>query len=317
MERMQYLLAVLCCAVPLAHAAYPERPVRIVVPNTAGSGADVVTRLVANRLTQAFGQQMVIDNRAGASGSIGTEIVARAVPDGHTLLMITSQQANTAAISEKLPYDLVKDFAHVSLLASTPLILVVNPALPAANMRELIALAKARPGSINYGSPGTGTAGHLATELFRSMAGIDVVHVPYKGTTPALTDTMSGQLHFTVLVATAVIPSLKGGKLRALGVTGPKRTALAPDLPAIAETVPGYEWTGWYGLAAPAGTPRERIAQIHAAQSQMLKVAEFRERLADLGADPIGSTPQEYTEHIRRQIDKMRQAVKVSGLRME
>ena len=151
MERMCCLLAALCGTAQLAHAVYPERPVRIVVPNTAGSGADVVTRLVAHRLTQAWGQQMVIDNRAGASGSIGTEIVARAAPDGHTLLMITSQQANTAALSAKLPYDLVRDFAHVSLLASTPLILVVNPALPAANMRELIALAKARPGSINYG----------------------------------------------------------------------------------------------------------------------------------------------------------------------
>jgi tripartite-type tricarboxylate transporter receptor subunit TctC len=320
---MSLFFAVVLCGVTVANAAvsgaqtYPLRPVRIVVPNTAGSGADVVARLVANRLTQAWGQQMVIDNRAGASGSIGTEIVARAAPDGYTLLMITSQQANTAALSDKLPYDLVKDFAHVSLLASTPLILVVNPSLPAANMRELVALAKSRPGQINYSSPGAGTASHLATELLRSMAGIDIVHVPYKGTTPALTDTMAGQVQLTVLVATAVIPSLKGGKIRALGVTSAKRTQLAPDLPAIAETVPGYEWTGWYGLAAPAGTPREIVAKINAEQLQMLKNTEFRERLADLGADTLGTTPQEYTEHIRRQIDKMRQAIKVSGIKVE
>jgi len=298
-------------------ADYPSRPVRIVVPNTAGSGADVVARLVANRLTQTLGQQMVIDNRAGASGGIGTEIVSRAVPDGHTLLMITSQQANNAALSSRLPYDLVKDFSHVSLLASTPLILVVNPSLPANNMRELVALAKARPGQLNYGTPGAGTAGHLATELMRSMAGIEIVHVPYKGTTPALTDTMAGQLQLTVLVATAVMPSLKGGKIRALGVTSAKRSQLAPDLPALAETIPGYEWTGWYGLAAPAATPREIIARLNAEQLQMLKSAEFRERLAELGADTLGSTPQEYTDHIRRQIEKMRLAVKVSGLRVE
>ena len=211
----------------------------------------------------------------------------------------------------------MKDFSHVSLLASTPLILVVNPSLPANNMRELVALAKARPGQLNYGTPGAGTAGHLATELMRSMAGIEIVHVPYKGTTPALTDTMAGQLQLTVLVATAVMPSLKGGKIRALGVTSAKRSQLAPDLPAIAETIPGYEWSGWYGLAAPASTPREIIARLNAEQLQMLKSAEFRERLAELGADTLGSTPQEYTDHIRRQIEKMRLAVKVSGLRVE
>ena len=298
MIRRQFLwTAAACVLAQVAWCAdYPSRPVRIVVPNTAGSGADVVARLVANQLTQTLGQQMVIDNRAGASGGIGTEIVARAVPDGHTLLMITSQQANNAALSSRLPYDLVKDFSHVSLLASTPLILVVNPSLPANNMRELVALAKARPGQLNYGTPGAGTAGHLATELMRSMA---------------------GQLQLTVLVATAVMPSLKGGKIRALGVTSAKRSQLAPDLPAIAETIPGYEWSGWYGLAAPAATPREIIARLNAEQLQMLKSAEFRERLAELGADTLGSTPQEYTDHIRRQIEKMRLAVKVSGLRVE
>ena len=273
------LLLWLCGAVHAAGGPYPLRPIRIVVTNTAGSGADVMTRIVADRLTQALGQQIVIDNRAGASGNIGAEIVAHAAPDGYTLLMITSQQANA--------------------------------------MRELIAYAKGKPGSINYGTPGTATASHLATELFRSMSGIEIVHVPYKGTPQALTDTMAGQLQLAVLVATAVIPSLKGGKIRALGVTSATRTQVAPDLPAIAETVPGYEWTGWYGLAAPAGTPRDIIARLNAEQRRLLKDTAFRERIGELGADPLGSTAVEYAEHIRRQIETMRRAVKVSGLRVE
>ena len=300
-----------------AEAPYPARPVRIVVTNTAGSGADVVTRLVGDRLTKIWGQQVVIDNRAGASGNLGAEIVARAAPDGYTLLMVNSQHANAAALGEKLAYDLTRDFSHITLLASTPLILFVNAAVPAANMRELIALAKAKPGTLNFGTPGTGTASHLATELLRSMAGIDIVHVPYKGTPQALTDTMGGQLQLSVLVATAVIPSLKGGKIRALGVTSAKRTPLAPELPAIAETVPGYEWTGWYGISAPAGAPRALVAGINAALLDVLKSGEFRERLLELGADPLGTTPQEYAEHIRRQIEKMRQAIKVAGIKIE
>ncbi len=325
MTRMSKLLMVLiACAganAIAAEAPYPVRPIRIVVTNTAGSGADVVTRLVASRLTPALGQQVVVDNRAGASGNIGAEIVARAAPDGYTLLMVNSQHANAAALNDKagdkLGYDLTKDFSHIALLASTPLILFVNAAVPAANMRELIALAKAKPGTLNFGTPGTGTASHLATELLRSMAAIDIVHVPYKGTPQALTDTMAGQLQLSVLVATAVIPSLKGGKIRALGVTSAKRSPLAPELPAIAETVAGYEWTGWYGISAPAGMPRALVAGINAALLEALKGAEFRERLAELGADPLGTTPQAYAEHIRRQIEKMREVVKMAGIKVE
>jgi tripartite-type tricarboxylate transporter receptor subunit TctC len=303
--------------VQAAEVTFPARPVRIVVTNTAGSGADVVTRLVGDRLTKTWGQQVVIDNRAGASGNLGAEIVARAAADGYTLLMVNSQHANAAALGEKLGYDLTRDFSHITLLASTPLMLVVNAAVPALNMRELIALAKAKPGTLNFGTPGTGTASHLATELLRSMAGIDIVHVPYKGTPQALTDTMAGQLQLSVLVATAVIPSLKGGKIRALGVTGAKRTPLAPELPAIAETVPGYEWTGWYGISAPAAAPRSLVAAINTALLEVLRSGEFRDRLLELGADPIGSTPQEYAAHISRQISKMREVVRIAGIRVE
>lgn len=315
------LLLSLCAVAQAAEAPYPQRPIRIVVTNTAGSGADVMTRIFADRLGAALGQQMVIDNRAGASGNIGAEIVSHAAPDGYTLLMITSQQANAAALVQNprkaLGYDLVADFAPISLVASTPLMLVVNAALPVNSIRELIAHARAKPGSINYGTPGTGTASHLATELFRSMSGIEIVHVPYKGTPQALTDTMAGQLQLTVLVATAVLPTIKGGKIRALGVTSAKRTQIAPELPAIAETVPGYEWTGWYGLAAPAGTPRAIIDRLNTEQLRLLKDTAFRERIVELGADALGTTAAEYAEHIRRQIDMMRRAVKVSGLRVE
>jgi len=200
-------------------------------------------------------------------------------------------------------------------LASTPLILVVNPAVAATSIKDFIAFAKSKPGQLNYGSPGSGTAGHLAAELFKSMTGTNLVHIPYKGTTPALTDTMAGQVQLTVLVATALLPAIKTGKVRALGVTSLKRSSLVPDLPTIAETVPGYEWSGWYGLAAPAGTPREIIAKLNAEQIRALKTAEFQERLSGLGADPLGTTPQEYASHIRTQVEKMRHAIKVSGAR--
>lgn len=229
--------------------------------------------------------------------------------------MITSQQAINAAMFEKLNYDLVRDFSPISLLASTPLIRVVNPAVAATSIKELVAFAKTKPGQLNYGSPGSGTAGHLAAELFKSMTGVNLVHIPYKGTTPALTDTMAGQVQLTVLVATALLPAIKSGKVRALGVTSLKRSALAPDLPTIAETVPGYEWSGWYGLAAPAGTPREIIAKLNAEQLKALKSTEFQDRLSGLGADPLGTTPQVYASHIRTQVEKMRQAIKVSGAR--
>lgn len=292
---------------------YPNRPIRIVVPNSPGSGADIVTRLVGNRLTAAWGQHIVIDNRAGASGNIAAEIGARAAPDGYTLLMITSQQSIVAAMFDKLNYDLVKDYSPISLLASAPHILVVHPSVPASSIKELIALAKSKPGQLNYASSGAGTGVHLATEVFKNVTGTDMVHVPYKGTAPALTGTMGDQVQLTIMIATAVLPSIKSGKVRALGVTSLKRTPLAPDVPTISEFVPGYEWTGWYGLVAPRGTPREIITKLYNEQLNALKTAEFQERLTSLGADPIGTTPEEYAVHIRRQVEKMRVAIKVSG----
>ncbi len=320
---MQHMNKTMLAATLLAIASganaqqYPTKPLRIIVMNTPGSGADIVTRLVAAKMSESLGQQVVVDNRAGASGNIGSEIAAHAAPDGYTLAMITSQQPNVVALFDKLPYDLVDDFAPISLLAAAPYFLIVNPAVAAASVKELIALAKSKPGSLSYGSAGSGSAPHLATEVFKSMTGINLLHVPYKGTTPALTDTMAGQIQLTVLVAPLVLPAVKAGKVRALGVTSSKRTALAPEIPTVAETVPGYEWSGWYGLVAPAKTPAAIIAQLNAQQNQAIKGAEFKERLAGVGAEPIGSTPQEYGAHIKAQLAKMKLAIKLAGVKVD
>ena len=296
---------------------YPSKPIRIIVMNGPGSGPDIVSRVIGIRLTEAWGQQIVIDNRAGANGIIGAEIGARAAPDGYTLLMVTSQAAIVDAMHEKLNYDLVKDFSPISLLASTPFAMVINPSVPATSIKELIALAKAKPGEIQYGSTGSGSPSHLATEIFKSMSGIDLFHVPYKAVSPALTDTMAGQVQLTVQVVPSVLPMVKAGKLRALGVTSLKRTSLAPDWPAISESVAGYEFMGWYGLVAPARTSGEIISKLNAELIGALKTAEFRERLAGIGAEPSGTTPQAFAAHIRAEVEKMRKAAKAAGVRAD
>ena len=322
-SKLLQLVCIAACAVAGATAAmaaapsYPTKPIRIIVLNSPGSGSDVLTRTIAGKITEGLGQQVVIDNRAGGGGNAGMEIAARAVPDGYTLLMITSQQAIVVGLYDRLNYDIERDYAPISLIGTTPLVLVTNLGVPAASIRDLIALAKAKPGQINYGSPGSGSSGHLAAELFRHMAGVNLVHVPYKGATPALTDTMAGQIQMTVLVAPLVLPAVKAGKVRALGVTSSKRTALAPDIPTVAESVPGYEWSGWYGLTAPAKTPAKIIARLNADQNQAVKDANFKERLAGVGAEPIGSTPEEYGAHIRSQLAKMKLAIKLAGVRVE
>ena len=316
-----------CCAAALALSSvaaaadaappYPAKPIRIIVMNGPGSGPDIVSRVVGFRLTEAWGQQVVIDNRAGANGIIGAEIGARAAPDGYTLLMVTSQAAIVDAMYEKLNYDLVKDFSPISLLASTPLAMVVHPSVAAASVKELIALAKEKPGEVRFDSTGSGSPPHLATEIFKSMSGIDLFHVPYKAVAPALNDTMAGQVQLTVQAVPSVLPMVKSGRLRALGVTSLKRTSLAPDWPAISETVAGYEFMGWYGMVAPARTPSAIMSKINAELIGALKTPEFRERLAGLGAEPIGTTPQEFATHIRAQVEKMRIAVKSAGVRAD
>ena len=314
-------LATVACVCTMASAIAqdwrPVRPVRVIVMSTPSSGPDILARLLSPKITEALGQQMVIDNRAGASGIIGAEIGAKAAPDGHTLTMATSQVVIVSVMYEKLPFDLRKDFAPVSLLASTPFIFVVNPSVPAATIKEWVALLKSRPGQMRYGSGGSGSPPHLAAERFKSMTGTTIEHVPYKGVAPALTDTISGQLQMTISVVPMIMPHIKAGRVRALGVTSLARTPLAPDLPTIAESIPGYEVTGWYGLLAPAKTPAPLITRLNADFVKAMKSPDILEKLSGLGAEAKGTTAEAFADYIRAETEKMRAAVKASGAKVE
>ena len=319
---MVSLLFVLTASESLAQAApsssgqgYPSRPIRIIGLSSPGSGPDIVGRLIGQKFTEAWGQQVIVDTRPGATGIVGSEIAARAAPDGHTLLIVTSQAVIVSVMYDKLPYNLVKDFAPISYVASTPFILAVHPSVQAHSTKELIALAKSKPGQIRYGSGGSGSPPHLSTEIFRSMTGIDILHVPYKGITPAMIDTVAGQVQMLISVIPAVLPTIRSGKLRALGITSAKRSALVPDIPTIAETVPGYEFIGWYSLFAPAKTPQAILAKLNAELVSILQTPEFRDRFSALGAEPRGSTQKELASYLLEQIEKMRKAVKESGAR--
>jgi tripartite-type tricarboxylate transporter receptor subunit TctC len=306
----------LCAASALACAqGYPARPIRIIALSSPASGPDIVGRLVGTKLTEAWGQQVIVDTRPAATGIIGSEIAAKAAPDGHTLLIVTAQAVIVSVMYEKLPYDLLRDFAPISLMASTPFLLVVHPAVAATSVRELIALARLQPGKLLYGSGGSGSPPHLAAEIFKSMTGTDIVHVPYKGVTPALMDTVGGQVQMVISVIPAALPTVRAGRVRVLGVTSAQRTPLVADVPTIAETVPGYEFIGWYSLVAPAKTPPAILAKLNAEVVKALRTSEFRERFSSLGADPIGSTQQELAAWLPRQVEKMRKAVKDSGAR--
>lgn len=297
--------------------AYPTKPIRIIASTTPGSGPDIMARLMGQKFTEAWGQQIVVDNRAGASGIIGTEIAANAAPDGYTLLLLTSSHVIVEALFQKLKYNLVRDFSPISLLASTPFVLTAHPSVPAASITELIAYAKSKPGELRYGSGGPGTPPHLATEILRTMTGMDLVHVPYKGITPALIDTVAGQVQLTIAVVPAVLPFIKAGKLKVLGVTSLKRSPLVPDVPPIAESVPGYEVIGWYSLVAPVKTPRDIISKLNGEAVRALKASDLQERISALGAEPIGSTPQELGAYMRAEIAKLGKAVKAANLRRE
>jgi tripartite-type tricarboxylate transporter receptor subunit TctC len=307
-------------AVTAAHAAtpaqnYPAKPVRIIIMSSPASGPDILGRMIGSKLGETWNQQFVVDNRAGASGNIGAEIAAASAPDGYTLLMVTSQAAIVTAMFDRLNYNLVKDFAPISYLATTPFIMVVNPSVPAMSIKDLIGLAKGKPGELKYGSGGSGSPPHLAAEVFKSMTSTDMLHVPYKAVSPALTDTISGQIQMTISVVPMVMPTVKAGKVRALGVTSQQRTPLAPELPAIAEFVPGFEAIGWYGLVAPAKTPPEIVNKLNAELIKLMGSAEFRERLSTMGATPTGSNAQEFGRHIVSEIDKARRIIKAAGVK--
>ena len=296
---------------------YPLKPIRLIILSTPASGPDIVGRLIGARLTESWGQQVVIDPRPGASGIIGAELAARAAPDGYTLAIATTQAAIVSVMFDKLNFDLVKDFAPISLMASTPFLLVANPGMPVKTIADFVAMAKAKPGELRYGSGGSGSPPHLAAELFKHMTGIDVQHVPYKGVTPALTDTIAGQVHMTISVVPAALAHMRSGRVRALGITSAKRSEVVPEVPAIGETIAGYEYIGWYTLLAPAKTPGAIVNRLNGEVVSALKTSSVREKLADLGAEPIGSTVKEVTEFIPAQMARLRELVRLSGAKAD
>jgi tripartite-type tricarboxylate transporter receptor subunit TctC len=315
-KRIAAACVIACAALPAAAAQpYPVKPIRVIVPSSPSSGPDVVTRLIGSVFTDLWGQQVVADNRGGSAGNIGAEIAAHAAPDGYTLFMGSAQQVTGPLVFDKLQYNLIADFTPISLIASSPYVLIVNPSVAATSVREFIALAKAKPGALYYGTGGTGGAPHLATEMLRTMAGLELVHVPYKTIVFALIDTMAGQVQFSFSVLPAALPMVKQGKLRALGVTSLKRSSLAPELEAIAETLPGYEVVGWYGLMAPKKTAPAIVNQLSAAILKSLKTPEMQEKLRLLGTDPIVSGPREFGDFLLAQNEKFRKLIEVAGLR--
>jgi tripartite-type tricarboxylate transporter receptor subunit TctC len=299
------LMCVVLAATAAAAEDYPARPVRIVVPSPPGGGTDIVARVLAQNLSKTMGQQFFVENRPGAGNMIGIESVARSPADGYTLLFTASTIALNSVLYKKISYDPIRDFAPITTGATTANVLIVNPGLPVKSLQDLIALAKQKPGELTYGTPGVGTSPHMSMELLKSMAGIDLRHIPYRGTAPAVTDVISGQIAATFANALTAKPQVDSGKVRALAVSGPKRIEALPDVPPVAEAgVPGYEAVQWYALLAPAGTPPEIITRLHAEAVQALKTAEMKEKLANDGAEPVGSTPDELAARLKNEIEK-------------
>ena len=300
-------------------AGYPEKPVRWVVPSTPGGGTDTTTRIIAPRLGDILGQQIVIDNRSGASGNIGADHVARAAPDGYTLLTCLASHTSNAALMKKIPFDLARDFAPVSLMVTVPEMIISHPSLPAKTVKELVALAKARPGQLQYATGGIGAIQHMAMELFLNMTATKMLHVPYKATHPALMDTIAGHVPLTVVASLSALPHVRSGRLQAYGVTSAKRMTVAPEIPTIAEQgVAGYEAVQWFGLLAPAGTPREIVTRLHAGIVRALQEADVRKRFIDDGAEVTPSnSPEEFGALIRSELTKWAKVVKDSGIKPE
>ncbi len=298
--------------------SYPSKPIRLVLPYPPGGGTDVIARPLAQKLTEQLGQQVIVDNRGGAGGNIGMEFVAKSPPDGYTLLFaLTAQYAVNPSLYPKLPYDPVKDYAPVSLLANAPYLLVVHPSVPAKAVPELIALMKARPGQLAYSSSGNGSGAHLAGEMLRSLARVEMTHVPYKGAGPAMPDLIAGQVQLSFVTYTAAGPHIKTGRLRALGVTTAKRSPTLPDLPAIAETVPGYDSAVWYGFAAPAGTPADIVAKLNTEVLRVLAAPDFRNRITLEAVAPIGTSSEEFGAFIKSEIVRWAKVVKDSGAKVD
>jgi len=319
-RRLLMALALLAVGVGTALGqTYPNRPLRIVVPFAAGAGVlDIMARLVGQHLGASLGQQVVIDNRPGAGGVVGAEVVAKAEPDGYTLLMGNTALVVSPYLYAKLPFEPLADFVPVTLVNSAPLLLVVHPSVPVQSVKELIAYAKARPGQLNYGSGGVGSTPYLATELLKAMAGIDVVHVPYKGGAPALADLVAGQLTFMIENVPGTMPLVKSGKLRALAITSAQRSPLAPDLPTMAEAgVPDYEMVGWNGVFVAKGTPTEIVARLNSDLAKVLRLPDVKEQMATLGAEPGGDSTPAFGAFVKAESARWGRIIKERGIRPE
>jgi tripartite-type tricarboxylate transporter receptor subunit TctC len=319
---LQTLLAAITASLaPAAFAAapYPTKPIRIIVAYTPAGTTDILARLVGQKLSENWGQPVIVENRAGAAGNIGTEVAAKATPDGYTLIMGTAgTHAINVSLYRKLNWHPVKDFAPVSLIAMVPNIMVVNNALPFKNVKDLIAYARANPGKLSYGSPGNGSTAHLSMELFKSMTGTKLVHIPYKGSAGVLADVMGGQIAVTIDNMPVYLPHVKSGKIRALAVSPAKRSTAAPDIPTIAESgVPGYDSGAWFGLLAPAGTPKDIVGKLSTETARILKLPDVHKRVSELGAEPVGSTPEEFAALIKSDIAKWARVIKDANVELQ
>jgi len=298
--------------------SYPHKPIHLIVPYAPGGGMDILARLIGQKLHESLKQPVIIDNRPGAGGTIGTGIAAKAAPDGYTIVMVISAHATNPSLYKKLPYDAVKDFAPITQVVSFPFLLVVNPSLPAKSVTELIALAKSKPGRLNFSSSGTGGGTHLSGELFKTMAGVDMVHVAYKGSAPALTALLGGEVPMMFSDPLVTLPQVKAGKIRALAWTSAKRSPQLSEVPTVAESgVPGYEVNGWQGILAPAGTPREIIDKLNAEILKVLQMADVKERLSSQAMEPVGSSPEQFAALIQAEIVKWGKVIKDCGARID
>ena len=317
-----FALCVFCRAAPSlsqdsgAARGYPTKPVRIIVGQPPGGATDIVARSLAVKLGEAFGQSVVIDNRAGAAGSIGSAIVAKSAPDGYTALIVSSTYTINPSLYKNLPFDPVKDLQPVTLIASSPFLLMVHPSVPARTTKDLIALAKVK--QLTYGSGGVGSSGHLAAELFSSMAGIELTHVPYKGAGPALIDALGGQVNLILSSIVSAMPYAKSGKLRALAITTRVRSGAFPDLPTIAESaLPGYDFSSWYGLLVPAGTSKQIVGKLYTETAQALRTPDLQQRLSSEGCEPVGNTPEQFAAYLKLEMTRWAKVAKASGMHAE
>jgi tripartite-type tricarboxylate transporter receptor subunit TctC len=301
-----------------AQDAYPAKPIRFILPFPPGGGTDILGRIIAERLSATLGQPVVTENRGGAGGNVGAEAAAKSAPDGYTIVLVAPSLAISRSLYSKLNYDPVRDFAPVSLVATVPNVMVTHPSVQASTLAEFIRLAKTKPGEMNFGSGGSGTSNHLAGELFNIVAGVKLVHVPYKGVNLAMNDVLSGQIHLVVIGIPAAAPHIKSGRLRALALVAPQRSPVLPDVPTVAEAgLPKFEVTTWYGILAPAGTPRTIVARLNADLVKIMHAPELKERLDALATDPVTSTPEEFAGLIQREIVKWGEVVREAGLKAD